>query len=130
MDDKVKHWLELSDEDLTVAQILLDGKKFLYSGFMCHMTIEKALKAVIARDCEEGKMPPKIHNLIKLVNRAGLYDKMTDEQLSLIDKLNPLNIEARYPEYKDEIAASMSKESCIELIKQTKEMQCWIKKQL
>ncbi|MCL1864752.1 MAG: HEPN domain-containing protein [Spirochaetes bacterium] len=88
------------------------------------------IKAVIARDCAEGEMPPKIHNLIKLANRCGLYNKMTDEQLSLIDKLNPLNIEARYPEYKDEIAATMSKESCMELIEQAKEIICWIKKQL
>jgi len=130
MSDRVKYWFDLSDEDLAVAQVLLEGNKNLYSGFMCHLAVEKALKAVIAKNCAEGEIPPKIHNLIKLANKAGLYEKMTDEQMNLIDKLNPLNIEARYPEYKDEIAATMSKESWMKLIEETEEILCWIKKQL
>jgi HEPN domain-containing protein len=47
---------------------------------MCHQTIEKALKAIIANDLPEGEMPPKIHHLLKLAERAALYQKMTPEQ--------------------------------------------------
>jgi hypothetical protein len=39
-------------------------------------------------------------------------------------------IEARYPEYKDEIAAGLTNEICEEFIKGTEEMLCWIKEQL
>ena len=73
MDDRVKHWLDIADEDLSVAKCLLDGNKFLYTVFMCHQAVEKTLKAVIARDCAEGEIPPKIHHLLKLADYAGLF---------------------------------------------------------
>ena len=130
MNDKVKYWLDLSDEDITVAQLLLEGGKFLYSGFMCHLAVEKALKAVIARDCAEGEIPPKWHNLTKLAVHAKIFELMSEEQQDFIEDLNPLQIEARYPEYKSKIAEKISQEKCVKLVEKTKEMLCWIKKQL
>jgi HEPN domain-containing protein len=97
---------------------------------MCHQANEKALKAVISRDCEEWEFPPKIHNLIKLADRAGLYDKMTEQQKDFITDFNPLNIEARYPEHRKRIAAGLTNEYCKELIGKSEEMLCWIKTQL
>ena len=55
---------------------------------------------------------------------------MTEGQQDIIDDLNPLNVEARYPEYKDEIAAGLTKTNCEELIMETEELLCWIKEQL
>ena len=42
MDDKVKYWLELSDYDLETALAMLNSKRYLYVGFMCHQIIEKS----------------------------------------------------------------------------------------
>ena len=130
MNDKVKYWLDSSDEDMTVAQVLLDGKKYLYSGFMCHLAVEKALKAVIARDCADGEIPPKWHDLMRLAEKAALLTVLTEEQKSLLRNLNPLNIEARYPEYKNKIAEIISKETCVKIISESEKFLCWIKKQL
>lgn len=47
MDDKVKYWLELSDYDVETALAMLNGKRYLYVGFMCHQTIENIFKAYI-----------------------------------------------------------------------------------
>ena len=47
-----------------------------------------------------------------------------------IDKLEPLNIEARYPSYKERLMKSLSKEYCQQLLKETKELQQWIKNKL
>jgi HEPN domain-containing protein len=44
---------------------------------MCHQTIEKGLKAVIAK---AGDFPPKIHNLIELSKKASLYYMFSDTQ--------------------------------------------------
>jgi HEPN domain-containing protein len=96
---------------------------------MCHQAIEKSLKAIIARDCEEGQIPPKIHDLSKLAIRANLLDKMTEAQRDFIDDLNPLNIEARYPEYKDTVSAVLTEEQSKALVAGTEEMACWIKAQ-
>ena len=130
MNNKVKYWLDLSNEDMTVAQLLLDGGKFLYSGFMCHLAVEKALKAIIAQNCADDEIPPKWHDLIRLAEKAALLTALTEEQKSLLRNLNPLNIEARYPEYKDKIAEIMPKETCVRIITETENFLCWIKKQL
>lgn len=45
MDIKVKYWIDLSDYDLETAEAMLLSKRYLYVGFMCHQTIEKAFKA-------------------------------------------------------------------------------------
>ncbi|MCL2343509.1 MAG: HEPN domain-containing protein [Firmicutes bacterium] len=130
MDDKVQYWFDLADEDLSVAKVLLNNHKVLYAAFMCHQAVEKALKGIIARDCAEGELPPKIHHLTKLAKRAVLFDKMNEAQKFLLADLNPLNIEARYPEYKRKIADSLSVEKLNELIAETEDLLDWIKKKL
>jgi HEPN domain-containing protein len=87
---------------------------------MCHQTIEKVLKAVISSMSEEN-MPSYTHNLIKLAREAGLNSVLSEEQRDLIDTLNPLSIEARYPAYK---------EKCIDILKRTEELFSWIKEKL
>jgi HEPN domain-containing protein len=130
MKESVKYWLSISDYDIETARAMLKTGRYLYGGLMCHQVIEKALKAVISRDCEEGEIPPKIHDLTKLAVRAKLFDSMSEEQQNFVDDLNPLNIESRYPGYKDEIAAGLTEEICGELIKETEGLLCWIKERL
>jgi HEPN domain-containing protein len=97
-------------------------------GFFCHMIVEKALKAVIAERINE--IPPKIHDLQKLAVRGEIFDKLSDEQLMLIDKVTPLQIEARYPEYKAKMASELTFEYCRKLLTETEEFLCWIKQRL
>jgi HEPN domain-containing protein len=80
--------------------------------------------------CSKDEIPPKIHDLSKLAIRAKLIDIMSEEQQDFIDELNPLNIEARYPEYNEQIALTLTSERCKSIIARTEELQCWIKEQL
>ena len=83
--------------------------------------------------CDEDltdEVPPRTHDLHRLASLSGIFDELNDEQLDLLDKLNPLQIEARYPEYKSKIAASMSKNYCKELLEDTEGFLCWIKQKL
>ncbi|MCD8184269.1 MAG: HEPN domain-containing protein [Bacteroides sp.] len=50
--------------------------------------------------------------------------------MDFIGRLEPLNIEARYPSYKERLMKSLTKEYCTELLSQTKELQSWIKNKL
>ena len=97
-------------------------------GFFCHMIIEKSLKAVIADKL--GEIPPKTHDLPKLANRGGLWDNLSEMQKSLIKTLIPLQIEARYPEYKERINEMLTIGLCEQLLKETEDFLCWIKEQL
>ena len=130
MNEKVEYWLDLAYEDVDVAKIMLNNGKYLYCGFMCHQTVEKALKAVIARDCTDDELPPKIHHLQRLAERAGVFTEMSEEQKMILRKLNPLNIEARYPEYKNRVASNLNKDICQELVNETEGLLWWIKQQL
>ena len=44
--DKAAYWFDGADYDLQTAQAMLETRRLLYVGFMCHQTIEKALKGV------------------------------------------------------------------------------------
>lgn len=86
------------------------------------------LKAYWSKIFEEP--PLKIHSLSRLAEKTALEPNMTEQQLELIDSLEPLNIEARYPSYKERLMKSLTAEKCDELLKQTKELQIWIKSKL
>ena len=47
MNEKVNYWLDLARYDLDTAKAMLDTKRYLYVGFMCHQTIEKGLKDAV-----------------------------------------------------------------------------------
>lgn len=126
--DKVKYWVELADYDFETAQAMFETKRFLYVGFMCHQVIEKMLKAYWSNVLEEPVL--KIHSLSRLAEKSGLDKDMSEEQTDFIDSLEPLNIEARYPSYKDRLMNTLTEERCKELIKQTDELRLWIKNRL
>lgn len=125
---KVSYWIEIAEYDLVTAEAMLETKRFLYVGFMCHQAIEKLLKAYYVTVLEDT--PPYIHNLSRLANLSGLFEQLSEEQKDLLDLLEPLNIEARYPTQKDLIFDSLTHEKCKQLIAQTKELGQWIKERL
>ena len=47
MQNKVEYWLELCNDDLRAAKNLLASKDYLWMSFICHLIVEKAIKAVI-----------------------------------------------------------------------------------
>lgn len=127
-EEKVAYWLDLADYDFETANGLFRIKRWLYVGFMCHQVIEKTLKAYWCGKRDDD--PPYIHNLAQLAIRSGLYEQMSQEHQRTIAVLMPLNIEARYPEYKEALYKQMSPEFCSQLINDTQSLQLWIKNRL
>ena len=128
MNNKVTYWVEMSDYDFDTAKAMLQTGRYLYVGFMCHQVVEKILKAYWSKVLEEP--PLKIHSLSRLAEKTGLDKDMTEGQLDFIDILEPLNIEARYPSYKDRLMRSLNADRCKELLRQTDELRIWIKSRL
>lgn len=126
--DKVKYWKELSDYDMETAEVMYRGSRWLYVGFMCHQVIEKTIKAYWSRIKLDEI--PFIHNLLKLSQSCGLISKMSPEQLKFVSELMPMNIEARYPSYKEELFKKLTPEYCRTLIDKTKELKLWIENML
>ena len=128
MNAKATYWFEMSDYDFDTAKAMLETKRYLYVAFMCHQTIEKILKAYWSNVLEEP--PLKIHSLSRLAEKSGLDKDMSEEQTDFIDELEPLNIEARYPSYKERLMKSLTSDRCKELIEQTDKLRTWIKSKL
>ena len=120
--------MELSDYDFETAEAMLSSRRYLYVGFMCHQTIEKILKAYFI--AIKNETAPFSHSLSYLAGKSDLWDKLSDEQKATIDFLEPLNIETRYPTYKERLMKSLTKEKCEMLISKTNDLREWIKLKL
>ncbi len=128
MNEKIRYWMEMAEYDLETAKVMLKGRRFLYVGFMCHQTIEKALKGYYVS--AKNETPPYTHNLTFLAKQTGLYDNMAEAQKDFIDLVEPLNVEARYPTHKGKLMQSLDHERCREILRETEELYRWIKRQL
>jgi HEPN domain-containing protein len=127
-DEKIAYWKDIANYDLETANTMLTGGRYLYVGFMCHQAVEKMLKAYYTKIKEET--PPFIHNLKILANACDVYYELSDGQKDLIDELIPLNIEARYPTYKEKLLKTFGKEKCGRILIQTAELCRTIEKKL
>lgn len=127
-DAAVSYWIDLADYDLQTAQAMLATGRYVYVGFMCHLAIEKLLKACYVHMI--GDSPPRIHNLSRLASLSGVYLDMDDSQRDFLEVIAPMNIEARYPTDRDMLLESLTAERCESLIVQTGRLSEWIKKRL
>jgi HEPN domain-containing protein len=128
MKDQVDYWLSITESDIRSAHLLFNGKEYLNAGFYCHLITEKALKANY--NAFTGDIPPKMHDLMKLADKGGLLSELSEEQKEFLRKLQPMNIEARYPEYKSQIASTLNRDICEKTLSETEAFLCWIKTRL
>ena len=66
MDNKDKHeeWYFQSDYDLETAVDMFKSGRMVYCIFMCHLSIEKALKGLSIK--KTGEFPSRSHSLLFL----------------------------------------------------------------
>ena len=128
MEEKFKYWLELSEYDIETARAMFETGRYLYVGFMCHQTVEKLLKSYFTKT--KNETPPFVQSLTYLSKKSGIMDLLTDELKDTLDFLEPLNIESRYPTYKERLLKSLTQERCFEIISKTDLFRQLIKKML
>ncbi len=89
-----KEWIEQAEYDFKTAQAMFDAKRYVYTIFMCHLAIEKALKAIVL--VETKKLPPKTHELIKLMTLGKTQLPMA--MVDFVGIINNVAVVTRYPE--------------------------------
>jgi len=104
---------------------MLQSGRNVYCIFMCHLSLEKALKGLFIKRLNE--FPPKLHDLIYFVNRTSLSPEKTD--LNFLMWLNRMGIITRYPEDLRNMIALFTQEQTSNVYEQTKTIQQWIKQQ-
>ena len=125
---RVAYWLDIANYDFDTAEAMYQTGRRLYVAFMCHQVIEKTLKAYWCATQPEN--PPYTHSHTRLAEGSGLYEQMDDEQRDFLDTITNYNIEARYPEDKEELTRTLTDQLCRKMIDETKQLQQWIKDKL
>lgn len=124
INEHINYWLDSSEQDLKVADVLFENKKYDWCLFIGHLVLEKAFKAIYI-NVNEDLYPPKIHNLLKLSELCNI--ELNNEQTLFLDKVNNFNIEARYPAYKNEFHKMADSEFTVEHYNKIKEYYQWLK---
>ncbi len=125
-EEQIDYWIHSADDDFEVAETLLLARKNLWCLFICHLVIEKTLKAHYVNVFDES--PPKIHNLLNLASKVK-FD-LNEVQNSLLDDLNIFQISARYPDYKERLNKTCTNEFTNDFFQKVKEIFEWMKSQL
>lgn len=122
----LKHWSNMAEYDMKTAQDMFNAKRYPYALFMCHLSTEKLLKAVIVK--QTNKHAPHIHNLVELGKNSGI--NFSEEQQILLADLKEFNLEARYPEWKKDFYKKANRKYTEKYLLQTKSLFIWLKKYL
>lgn len=120
------NWLKSSDYDLKTAAFLLRSKRFIYVVFMCHLSLEKTLKAILSEVFSE--LPPYTHNLNRLLELGGIT--LPEDMQSFVNTINLQSVPTRYPEDFSRLSKELDGKTAAEYMRQTKRIILWLKKNI
>lgn len=124
MKKEVENWLNSALYDLETAEHMFNTTRYIYTIFMCHLSLEKILKAKV-QDIT-NKIPPKTHDLEYLLGLAELSLDTNTEKF--IVELSNLSVATRYPTDFQRMLKDFSKERAESILMKTKEVFQWIKR--
>jgi HEPN domain-containing protein len=126
MRSETQQWVEDAAYDLQSAEAMFRSGRYFFVVFMCHLTVEKLLKAVIVEN--EGIEPPRIHSLVALEARAGVT--APSEHRALIDELDDKSVLTRYPDGRRRIASQLNAQTSKDVYQRTEAFSQWLKQQM
>jgi HEPN domain-containing protein len=117
------NWLRGAEYDIQTAESLLKTRRYIYVVFMCHLAVEKTLKAIIAETVIVS--PPRTHNLYRLLELGHVTLPETHEAIAA--RLNSMSIATRYPEDVAVLSAEITRQVAQAYLTQTKELLAWLR---
>jgi HEPN domain-containing protein len=121
-----QNWIELADYDLETARHMLATGRYLYVVFMCHLALEKMLKAHVAEVTQSA--PAKSHDLIYLVKTSKL--DMPQDHIEFVGLINNASIPTRYPEDLQRALGNYPEPVARKYLDRTEEILRWLKQAL
>ena len=117
-----EEWLTQANYDMDTADYMFRGGRYMYAVFMCHLSLEKALKGRYAEKL--GKEPPKTHNLLYLLEKMKLT--LPEDLFDFISTLNRVSVPTRYPDDLQRILKDYDKKKTKEVLDQSKQVLQWL----
>jgi len=118
-----ENWLAQVEYDVVTAEHMLRAGRYIYVIFMCHLAMEKALKAVVSEATQ--KLPPRTHDLLALVQRASLTP--SQEHLLFLSEINDASVVTRYPDDLWELVSQYPEPVAREYLDKAKGVIAWIR---
>lgn len=118
-------WLKQAGYDMETAEFMLSGERYFYTVFMCHLSIEKALKGLYSHKLNEA--PPRTHSLVYLVEKIKLG--LPDDLYDFVFIINRVSIPIRYPDSLERILKDYDRKRSDEILRKSKVVLEWIKAQ-
>jgi HEPN domain-containing protein len=118
-----RNWISMSEYDLETAWHMLTTGRYLYVVFMCHLALEKMLKAHVTEATQS--VPAKSHDLIYLLKKSGINPPQS--HLEFIGKINNASIPTRYPEDLQRMLREYPEPVVRDYLRQTEEVLQWLK---
>ena len=115
-------WWKQATRDYTSAMNSFNSRDYYVCTLLCQQAVEKALKYLLLW---KGKGLLRIHDMVKLAREV-------DAPLEIIQKcsdISPVYAEVRYPEGNELPASKVNKQEAEYLLKQSKVILQWVKKQ-
>ena len=119
-----KNWIDTANYDIKTAEAMFKSKRFIYVVFMCHLAIEKMVKAVISAETEG--LPPKSHSLLYLSDKALI--KYPEDKQEFIEQLDNVSVVTRYPEDLKKMAREFNKNKTKEVLDMTRRILRWLRR--
>jgi HEPN domain-containing protein len=117
-----RNWIALAKYDLDTADHMLNTGRYLYVIFLCHLALEKMLKAHVTETTQA--IPSKSHDLIYLIKKSEI--DVPQAYLEFLGKINAASIPTRYPEDLQRALADYPIEIAKDYLLQTQEIIRWL----
>jgi len=127
--DKIKssqEWSRQAEYDMETAIAMLDSGRYIYCVFMCHLSIEKSLKALYAKKL--GKNPSKTHSLVYLAQ--SLHLDLPEKIKEFLEILDSVSVPARYPEELEKLIKEYTENKTKNILDESREASRWLKQKL
>ena len=126
LDKPSDEWLRQADYDMDTARVMYKEGRYFYSVFMCHLSIEKALKGLfVARFLAPA---PRTHSLLYFVDKLELDTPGAVKEL--VSRLNGLSVPTRYPDDLRKMSSEFDSRRTWSILDESIRTLTWLKSQL
>jgi HEPN domain-containing protein len=122
MKEPTAKWIQQAAYDFETAEAMFKTKRYVYVVFMCHLALEKMLKAAYTETKDD--YPPRIHSLTTLASKASV--NFPDELKDFVHSMSNMSIPTRYDDEVRDISGTQARSV---LAKSRKAMK-WLRRQL
>ncbi|MEA1937075.1 MAG: HEPN domain-containing protein [Patescibacteria group bacterium] len=124
INEQVNYWEKSAEQNWKTAFGLLKMRYYDSCLFFCHLTLEKMLKGLVAK--QTGKPAPYLHDLERLAILTKL--SFSKEQMKNLRTVSGFSVASRYDDTKFSFYKKCTKNYTKKHFEISKELYLWLKK--